>query len=1128
MTNDKNHLIENRHIRLFISSTFRDLQDERDYLMKRTFPELRILAGERDVVLTELDLRWGITEDEVKNGKVVEICLREIEKSVPFFVGIIGNRYGWIPRPDDIAPYFKEQFCPINNYLERHLSVTEMEFQYGVLERSENMNAIFFIKDAKSSDDYIDEPEKLHKLKNKVIQNRRYPVVFYNSIEDLSTHLKKYFINLLDTVFPSQNLSKLEKVRISQRYYLNQLCETYVPNELNYNAIDNWLFRSSSSHLVITGESGIGKSALIANWAKRIQGDKSLKYEVIYYFIGNGGSEGNYRQLIDIICKELLDKYNLTNLFEKPSLFEEKELLALLEYISINCKRPLLIILDAINQLSNEDDARNLNWLPPISNNVKILLSTIETDTCLEIFKNRDYSIFTLSPLNASERKQAIQKYLGLFSKRLTTNQLEMIVNFPLCKNTLILRSLLDELVYFGIYELLNFKIHSFVNLKEPEEFYSMLLENYENEFGKDFIEGVLSIILVSKNGLSESEIMSILHVPPLFWTQFNSLFRRNFTVVDGLIKFSHMTIISSIESRYMTNEKHKEKYNRILLDWFTENNSKHSISEIPYQMINLALYDDLFSFLIDLRNFHFLFNYEKDDLRKYWNILTTVNPAKYSFRVYLSINDTIYEDAFLGYVYQEIGFFLNENYSNYLDVLYIYEKALRYRQIAFGEESEEVASTYNNMATTYMNIDDSLNSIRLYKKSLKLRIKILGKHHPDVATSYNNLAVAYSNSNTEESLNNHQIALSLRKSIFGDFHPDIAISYSNICSILLRMGRFEEGKQHIIEAIKIQKGLYGDYNENVAIYYGTYALTCLYLKDYDTAEKYYKKSLDLFSDLYVDNHPFIASCYDGLASLYYERLEYEKSLDSYNKALTIYRQLFKKPHSRIARLYNSISLIYMSLSDYKNAEKYILNSLSIYKEICECTNSHHVDYGTTCNNVGFFYYSLGEFEKAISYYKQALQIMYETNPNDYEGIAISINNIAKAYLKGGRYELAYSYQLEALKIQKTHLGEVNVHTARSYNNIGLILLEKCKYVESHTYMIKALEIRLNLPGNNRLDIADSYSSIGDLFYRQGQIENAKRYYQEAYLIYSDIFGLDNIKTIQIRDKILDINENNA
>ena len=136
--------LESRIIRVFISSTFRDMQDERDELMKKTFPVLRRKAAERDVTLTELDLRWGITPEESESGKFVEICLREIENPVPFFIGIIGNRYGWIPSPGDLDESLRERFSQVNGYVERQLSVTEMEMQFGVLERAEDMHAFFF------------------------------------------------------------------------------------------------------------------------------------------------------------------------------------------------------------------------------------------------------------------------------------------------------------------------------------------------------------------------------------------------------------------------------------------------------------------------------------------------------------------------------------------------------------------------------------------------------------------------------------------------------------------------------------------------------------------------------------------------------------------------------------------------------------------------------------------------------------------------------------------------------------------------------------------------------------------------------------------------------------------------
>ena len=156
--------IDNRTIRVFISSTFQDMQDERTELIRKTFPRLRDLAAQRDVTLTEVDLRWGITKEESESGKVMEICLREVENSIPFFIGIIGNRYGWIPKQKDISDIVKERFKEVPNYVERHLSATEIEMQFGVLDRKDvDMNAYFFIKEEKATD--IDEPERLASLK---------------------------------------------------------------------------------------------------------------------------------------------------------------------------------------------------------------------------------------------------------------------------------------------------------------------------------------------------------------------------------------------------------------------------------------------------------------------------------------------------------------------------------------------------------------------------------------------------------------------------------------------------------------------------------------------------------------------------------------------------------------------------------------------------------------------------------------------------------------------------------------------------------------------------------------------------------------------------------------------------
>lgn len=93
-------------LRVFISSTFNDLDEERTLLMTRVFPQFIQLASLRGVNLVPVDLRWGITntseEKDIYNTKIIDICLKEID-AAQCFIGIIGDRYGWCPSFEELS-----------------------------------------------------------------------------------------------------------------------------------------------------------------------------------------------------------------------------------------------------------------------------------------------------------------------------------------------------------------------------------------------------------------------------------------------------------------------------------------------------------------------------------------------------------------------------------------------------------------------------------------------------------------------------------------------------------------------------------------------------------------------------------------------------------------------------------------------------------------------------------------------------------------------------------------------------------------------------------------------------------------------------------------------------------------
>jgi hypothetical protein len=57
---------DQRAVRIFLSSTFRDFGEERDLLVKRVFPALRAKLKDRFVLLMEMDLRLVIMAKEAE------------------------------------------------------------------------------------------------------------------------------------------------------------------------------------------------------------------------------------------------------------------------------------------------------------------------------------------------------------------------------------------------------------------------------------------------------------------------------------------------------------------------------------------------------------------------------------------------------------------------------------------------------------------------------------------------------------------------------------------------------------------------------------------------------------------------------------------------------------------------------------------------------------------------------------------------------------------------------------------------------------------------------------------------------------------------------------------------------
>ncbi|MCL2115938.1 MAG: DUF4062 domain-containing protein [Methanobrevibacter sp.] len=124
--------MEWKSVTIFISSTFNDMHLERDYLVKNVFPELREWCEERKIHLVDVDLRWGVTAEDTENDNALRTCLKNIDKSRPFFLCFLGQRRGWVPSKNNVSGETEDDYPDIMENI-GDKSITEMEVEHALL-----------------------------------------------------------------------------------------------------------------------------------------------------------------------------------------------------------------------------------------------------------------------------------------------------------------------------------------------------------------------------------------------------------------------------------------------------------------------------------------------------------------------------------------------------------------------------------------------------------------------------------------------------------------------------------------------------------------------------------------------------------------------------------------------------------------------------------------------------------------------------------------------------------------------------------------------------------------------------------------------------------------------------------
>lgn len=1045
------HLIENREIRIFLSSTFSDMDDERSALVK-LFQKLKVEANQRNVALTLLDLRWGVTDEESRTGKVLSVCLNEIENSHPFFIGLLGSRYGYSPKASELKknPELTERYPWIEKDIADRMSITEIEMQYGVLRSHHEMDAAFFIKN--TQDTLPDDNVKLTTLKSSIRKQKRFPVGEYDSIDNLCKQVEKVIIALLDKYYKDSDNTRLGRERAIQQAYINSRHRFYVPHQEDFDRLNQFM-TSEERHLVVTGKSGMGKSALIANWLKEIERNQALPYNIIYHFVGNSFGGNSFKDVLQHFSDELFFLYEGIEIkMGNYESLEEKNQRYMTEAVQKGDK-PLLIVIDGINQIDEQDQAKLLNWLPQSTQKVKYLFSTLEDDETMKTFIRRNYPQYKVTQLR--KRDKFIKDYLSLVGKKLDEKQINSILKTKVTGNTLVLKTLLDELICFGSYEHLNKRIDYYLAATSIPDFFYRMLQRLENDY-KD-ARHLLSLIAVSEHGLSEDEIISITGIRQVDFHYFYCAISSHLINSRGMLVFVHQYIKDAIWTYYNLQDKNSSKhYRKEIINYFSKEeipNHNRQISELAFQYYNIDDNESLYNTILSFEAFEY-FNATtmgKALLASYWRKLRLVNQEEYKLRNYLDLPFDGIPISSLPYL--EIESFLLHYLADY-DASLLYAKTYLMMLQSSGDfYSLNLSTCYNNIGVIYQEKGNHEQALPFLEKALQIRENLLGIESVAVATSYNNIGMVYEaegeyDNAIEYFLKAHNVCVK----IYGTEHPKTAITIDNI-------GLAYDGKE-----------------------------------DYEKALKYHFDAMGIFEKLFGTYHLDTADSYYNIGSTYTDKGEYDLALRYHKRALEIRLNLLGIEHPKSSYSFFNVGKVFFFQEDYKQAIFDFLKAAKIQKSTLGL-NNHRI--ATTFFYIGRCYDLMEEYEYARDYYHKALVVQEEQLGEDIN-TATTYYNLACVYWYMGTYDLALDYHMKALKIREKKLNNSDPDLGRSYNNIGNIYSQRGDFDEALSYYMKAIIILEQKLSPTHIDTIMTYYNIGNAYLHKIEINDAVKWFRKA------------------------------
>src|SRR6266404_6304748 len=207
-----------------------------------------------------------------------------------------------------------------------------------------------------------------------------------------------------------------------------------------------------------------------------------------------------------------------------------------------------------------------------------------------------------------------------------------------------------------------------------------------------------------------------------------------------------------------------------------------------------------------------------------------------------------------------------------------------------------------------------------------------------------------------------------------------------------------------------------------------------------------------------------------------------------YEQALQLYRGIGDRGSE--GSTLNNVGFVYQSLGDNQKALEYYNQALPVLRDAGDRSGE-----ARTLSNIGLIHSNLGDRQKALEFYNRAM--LASKSAGDRNGEASTLDNIGVLYAAIDEKQKALDYHNQALPLRRA-LGDRSGE-AGTLNNIGSVYLSLGEHQKALEYCNQALSI-IRAVGDRRGE-ANTLHNIGAVYSSLGDRQKALQYYNEVLAI---------------------------